>query len=151
LKRCDFNKTYFFYFFVCLCLWCIYTHVEGKEDVWCCSITFHLIPLRQALSLNMQLDKQPASPCNSHSAYHSAAIVESTIHGWFCRSVLDSNLRTSSFHSKPYLLLRHLHNCFEGIFRGKNRCKHFYSSMYSKLSDMYTKFCTCNSFSLIQC
>jgi hypothetical protein len=61
-----------FYFFVCLCLWCIYTHVE---DIGFCSISFHLIPLRPALSLNMQLDKQPASPSNSHSAYRSAAIV----------------------------------------------------------------------------
>ena len=54
---------------------------RAEEDVGFCSISFHLSPLRPALSLNMQLDKQPASPSNSHSAYHSAAIVEATIHG----------------------------------------------------------------------
>ena len=54
---------------------------RAEEDVGFCSISFHLIPVRPALSLNMQLDKQPASPSNSHSAYHSAAIVEAIIHG----------------------------------------------------------------------
>jgi hypothetical protein len=50
----------------------------------------------------MQLDKQPAIPNNSHSAYHSAAIVEATIHDWFCRWVLDSNFQTYSFYSKHF-------------------------------------------------
>ena len=85
---------YFIFLHVCVCGTCI--HMWRAEEIvgcWRC--------LRHALSLNMQLDKQPASPRNSHSAYHSAAIVKATINGGFCRWVVDSNLRTSSFQSKP--------------------------------------------------
>ena len=91
---------YFIFLHVCVCGTCIHMW-RAEEIVGCCSITFYLIPLRHALALNMQLDKQPASPRNSHSAYHSAAIVKATINGGFCRWVVYSNLRNASFQNKP--------------------------------------------------
>lgn len=47
------------YIGVCKCI-CLHMHVQKHKDDM--DITFHLIPLRQILPLNLELGLQPASP-----------------------------------------------------------------------------------------
>lgn len=71
-----------------VCVWCVprplYADTRGGHQlVYHCSIALHLIPLRQGLSLNLDLHWHPAShSALPVSAFHSAGIVG---HAWLSR------------------------------------------------------------------
>lgn len=87
-----------------VCYMCAGTCIKRMEEAFKCLTSFlHLIPLRQNLSLNLELSWQPASPTDPPvSTPHSAEVIDTPdgtlgfLHGYW-----GLELKSSCSHNKP--------------------------------------------------